>query len=217
MTTEAGAASPGPCGAGRRLRVTGTQDVNELLRTLADRRSQLVAAWLDALMADYPAEAQGFFQRSADPFRNPVGATLAQAIGVLADGLLAGADPAALRGPLDDIVRIRAVQGLGPATALRFVFELKRVARAALADAGRPEGLDVEEARLDSWVDSLGLLAFELYAAARERIWEIRNRDLTARTYSLLKRAGALEDDVPAGVPSAPGRRPVHLKGGQEE
>jgi len=144
-------------------------------------------------MAGYPAEAQGFFLKSTDPFRNPVGATIAGAIGALADGFLAGVDPASLRGPLDDIVRIRAVQGLGPAAALRFVFELKQVVRTVLAEAGCPEKLAQDGVFLESWVDALGLASFELYAAARERIWEIRNRDVTARTYSLLKRAGAVE------------------------
>ncbi len=168
-------------------------------------------------MTSYPAEAQGFFMKSTDPFRNPVGATIAGALGALADGLLAGTDPASLRGPLDDIVRIRAVQGLGPAAALRFVFELKQVVRTTLHEAGSPEVLAHDGDYLESWVDALGLMSFELYAAARERIWEIRNRDVTARTYSLLKRAGAVEEDEDSRDRPALGRRPVHVKGGREE
>jgi len=168
-------------------------------------------------MASYPAEAQGFFLKSTDPFRNPVGATIAGAIGALADGLLAGVDPTSLRGPLDDIVRIRAVQGLGPAAALRFVFELKQVVRTVLDEAGCSERLTQDGVSLESWVDALGLASFELYAAARERIWEIRNRDVTARTYSLLKRAGAVEEDEDSCGRPASGRRSVHVKGGREE
>lgn len=168
-------------------------------------------------MAGYPAEAQGFFLKSTDPFRNPVGATIAGAIGALADGFLTGVDPASLRGPLEDIVRIRAVQGLGPAAALRFVFELKQVVRTVLAEAGCPEKLAQDGVFLESWVDALGLASFELYAAARERIWEIRNRDVTARTYSLLKRAGAVEEDDDSSGRPVTGRRPVHVKGGREE
>jgi len=184
---------------------------------LADHRDRFVGAWLDAMMASYPAEARGFFEKSTDPFRNPVGATIAEAIGALADGLLSGADAASLRGPLDDIVRIRAVQELKPALALRFIFELKQVVRSTLTEAGCPEKLAHDSLDLESWVDSLALLGFELHVAARERIWEIRNRDVTARTYSLLKRAGAVEDDDDSYGRPASGRRPVHLKGGQEE
>jgi hypothetical protein len=191
--------------------------LRSLLAVLADHRERLVESWLEAAMASYPAEAQGFFLKSTDPFRNPVGATIAGAIGALADGFLAGADPASLRGPLDDIVRIRAVQGLGPAAALRFVFELKAVARKVMAEAGGPEAPAETGVHIEQWVDALGLLSFELYAAARERIWEIRNRDVTARTYSLLKRAGAVEEDEDSRDRPASGRRPVHVKGGREE
>ncbi len=108
-------------------------------------------------MTSYPAEAQGFFMKSTDPFRNPVGATIAGALGALADGLLAGTDPASLRGPLDDIVRIRAVQGLGPAAALRFVFELKAVVRTSSHEAGIRRRWRDDGVYLESWVDALGL------------------------------------------------------------
>jgi hypothetical protein len=191
--------------------------LSALLGGLADHRERLAAAWIEVALAAYPAEAQGFFAKSTDQFRNPVGATIAEAIGALTDGLLRGADPASLRGPLDDLVRIRAVQGLGPAVALRFVFELRAVARKVMAEAGCPEAPAGTGVYIEQWVDALGLLSFELYAAARERIWEIRNRDVTARTYSLLKRAGAVEEDEDSRDRPASGRRPVHVKGGREE
>jgi len=49
-------------------------------------------------------------------------------------------------------------------------------------------------------------------------VYEIRTREAIARTYTLLRSAGALEEEDPAGVPSGargPGRT-LHLKGGRE-
>ena len=43
-------------------------------------------------------------------------------------------------------------------------------------------------------IDKLALQAFTVYVRCRERVYELRAREATARTYSLLKRAGALTE-----------------------
>jgi len=187
-----------------------------ILEGLAPRRDELVAGWLEVLLASYPDEARSFFGKTADQFRNPVGETLATGVASLVDGLLAGAEPAALSGPLEDLVRIRAVQSLSVDAALGFVLDLRHVIRRTLGPEALEPRMVGELASLDRWVDTLALLAFDRYLGCRERVWEIRNRDITARTYSLLKRAGAIDEDDSGSGHGVPGRRPVHLKGGRE-
>jgi hypothetical protein len=85
------------------------------------------------------------------------------------------------------------VQNYSPRQAVGFVFLFRR----ALADVLRDElaGVHAEELiELDARLDEMALEAWDRYAACRDKMSELRAREATARTYTLLKRAGLLAD-----------------------
>ncbi len=182
--------------------------VGDLLR---QRRAAILTRWGDAILSTYPADGARFFATERDPFHNPVGSTVRNAVGPIFDWLLGGAGEDALASSLDAIVRVRAVQSFTPAQAVGFVFVLKRVIAEESADA---EGEDGELARLFERIDELALRAFDVFVSCRERVAEIRVREERARTYALLRRAGAV--DVEREPDDGPG--PGHsARGGAEE
>ncbi|HUY94481.1 MAG TPA: RsbRD N-terminal domain-containing protein [Terracidiphilus sp.] len=128
--------------------------------------------WLKTAVAAYPAKSRPFLAADGDPFRNPVGHTLRDNLAVLVRECLGAMNPEAVETAIDALIRLRAVQDLSPADALRFIFELRAIA----LDSGTPLPAD-----FSARVDTIALLAFDKYMACREQIFDLRARELRSR------------------------------------
>jgi len=154
---------------------------------LTAQRTAVLDRWFQAVAATYPEDTARFLASVADPFSNPVGSTLREGLGRLFDALAAEPSPAGLAAAIDGIVRIRAVQEFAPSAAVGFVYALKGILREQLAGAGlSPE----EHATLESGVDRMALAAFDVYLQCREKIFEIRVREIR-ESQRLAERFGA--------------------------
>jgi hypothetical protein len=123
----------------------------------------------------YPQDTARFLAAGADPFANPVGHTIREGLGRLYDGLAADVTHADLCAAIDGIVRIRAVQEFAPSAAVGFVYALKGILREELTSVG----LDAAgHAAIEGGVDRLALAAFDAYMKCREKIFEIRVREI---------------------------------------
>lgn len=146
-----------------------------LNEALAGRREKVVDRWFQAVLATYPDETARFLASGADPFANPVGHTVREGLGRLYDRFSADVPVSELSAAIDGIVRIRAVQEFTPSVAVGFVYTLKGILREELAGAA----LDPSElAALEDGVDRLALVAFDVYMKCREKIFEIRVREI---------------------------------------
>lgn len=150
-----------------------------LLEALAAQKSAIVKAWLGRTLQTYPEQSSRFLSQETDPFRNPVGQTLAATFPALFDQLVEGVDAATLFRLLDPIVRIRAVQDFSAAQAVAFIFVLKRVVREALPGGPDGEGLATVEDR----IDEMALVAFDLFMTCREQIYEIKAKAAKRRLF----------------------------------
>jgi hypothetical protein len=149
------------------------------MEALAARKDAIVRAWLARTLETYPERTSRLLAQEKDPFRNPVGHALKEALPALFDELLGAVDAGRLATLLDGIVRIRAVQDFSPSQAVAFVFLLKQVIREEL---GR-EGLAAVEGR----IDEVALIAFDLFMRCREQMFTIKADEARRRT-SLLER-----------------------------
>ncbi len=156
---------------------------------LAEKRPTILEKWLDLILATYPADAARFFKEQKNQFANPVGSTIAEEVKNLFDEVVQGTNPDQVSQFLENIVRIRAIQDFTPSQALRFLFSLKSVIRAELAPDVRKYQLFDELLTIESRIDELALLSFDIFLKCREKIYEIRTTDLRNKTYLLLKRA----------------------------
>jgi hypothetical protein len=145
--------------------------------------AELIAAhWFERMLEGYPSQTAQFVSRERDRFRNPVGHSFRQALGVLAEEVLGAMDPGRMAPALDEIVRIRAVQDFTAAEAVGFVFLLREVLAAEPPPLPAPNG-HVEDAgevagcQLQRNVDALALMAFDAYMRCREEIAAIRGRE----------------------------------------
>ena len=182
------------------------------------RRTQAINQWLDAVFAMYPLENTGFMRTREDRFANPVGHALRQAAEALYDAVT-GADTEreAINAALAAMVRVRAVQDLRPDQAVGALFLLKPILRElflvdALAAGDFRGYLDME-----SRVDTLALMAFNLYVADREAVYAERvaeQRRSTAQLRRWAERHGLVAPVGPtsASSPDCSSGAPLHAR-----
>ena len=148
-----------------------------------DHRDEMLRRWTDAVFSTYPFETKGFLRTRMDPFGNPVANMTREAAATLYDAMAGGdAEPEDVKAALDRFVKLRAVQDFTPSQALGVFLLLKPLMREVLLPRMQQEkGGLAEYLEAESRLDSLCLLAFDMYVHDREvvaqnRINETKNR-----------------------------------------
>ena len=164
---------------------------------LSDKRSKIIKKWQDAIIASYPKDSRGFLKRTKSQFANPVGSIIGKEIENLYDEVIQGDNPEKIFSCLDTIIRIRAVQDFSPSQAVAFVLQLKQIIREELGNGHSPDML-----ALDSRVDEVLLMAFDVYSKCRQEIYEIRVREVKNQVGKLLERANLIVE-IPDHAPGS--------------
>lgn len=156
---------------------------------LRQKKATVLGRWSRMVCEAYPAETGAFLQARGDRFANPVGHTIARTTEAVYDALADGTDLADLSEPLEALVRIRAVQDFSPAQAVGFVFDLKQVIRQELDDEIQANGIVAQLLPLESRIDEVALLAFDLYAQCRQQLYDLRIAEVKRQTQMLSRGA----------------------------
>lgn len=153
----------------------------EIDSILTSRKAEIAKKWVNLVLNTY--DSSTFFKTQKDRIANPVGTNISEALHLLYDLLCRRADIQELIGPLDTIVRIRAVQDFSPSQAVAFLFALKNVVREEITKqgSGQINGLFEFEAA----VDQAALAAFDIYMGCKERLFRIRLNELRSGTHVL--------------------------------
>lgn len=184
-----------------------------LAKTLEKDIATLAAQWRDAANAVYPFASAGFLRTKNDPFGNPVGQRSRELSEILLRAVLGlPHDGTLLRSALEDFVRVRAMQDAGAETSLAVMFAYKGIIRAFLAERALPVAPLMRELdAMDERCDNTALLAFGIYARARDAFYTARLEDYrrgNSQVMRLAKRHGlVLDDDTDTG--DAPGNTPA--------
>ncbi len=163
--------------------------LEELLR---QKKTAIARAWVELTLDTYHVDTKRFFIKQRDPFANPVGTTIAKELESLFSELLQGIRPEEVRPCLDRIIRIRAIQDFTASQAVSFVVLLKRVVRSHLEKDLQGQDLLPELMAFEDRIDQLSLLAFEVYMACREKLYEIRADQASRRVARLLEKTGLM-------------------------
>ena len=154
------------------------------LDTLLDeKRVALEAKWIKLVLATYGAPE--FLNNQQNRFANPIGYTVTDGLGKILKVLVSGSDLTTVVAPLEEIIKIRAVQDFFPSDAVSFVFGLKQIVRQELQGEKRDATVPADLAVFEDRVDSLALMAFDLYMASRERLFQVRLNELKSGNHIL--------------------------------
>ncbi len=133
-----------------------------------DGNEAIVEQWFARTIEAYPRPTAEFLAAEKDPFRNPVGHNLREALSVLLAEIVGRMDTERMVPALDAIIRLRAVQDFAPSEAVGFIFLLRPILR----EFGPPR-----PAMIESHIDQLALMAFDKYMRCREQLAELRAKE----------------------------------------
>jgi hypothetical protein len=160
-------------------------------------KDEIVKNWFETTIQTYAPDTAQFYKGQKDQFANPVGNITAKGIGFLLDQLLNDFEPDAVKAHLDPIIRIRAVQDFTPSRATAFILLLKKVLRDCLSDQLKDAAMVTELMAFESRIDRLCLMAFDIYMACKEKIYQISANDMRSQALKAFKRAGLIADEPP--------------------
>jgi len=161
---------------------------------LLKKRPAILERWLDLILESYPPETSRFLKGEKDRFDNPVAYEFHEGIKGIYEALLHGMDREKVSSFLDKIISIRVIQDFSPSRAIAFIFLLKKAIREKLGEDVRENGITEDLLEVDSRIDGLTLLSFDLYMRRREKLYEIRANEVKNRVSGLMRRAGLISE-----------------------
>jgi len=151
---------------------------------LSKKRQSIINKSFELTIATYPEESQTFLKEKSRQFTNPVGYTIHQAIEQIIDKIISNEPIENFILPMEEIIRIRAVQDFTPSQAVGFIFLIKK----AIQDELEKEFESSEVLDFISRLDSLALVAFDIFMKYREKIYDLKSKELIDRTWWILKK-----------------------------
>ena len=164
---------------------------------LAQKRGEILKKWFDLVIKTYPEDTAAFFKQRKDHFANPVGSTTKRGLEAILKELFQemDPDPETLRSFMDPIIRIRAIQDFKPSEAVSFIFSLKPVIRIIANKAFKDKNIEQELRAFESKIDTLGVMAFDVYMMCREKIYDLKANEFRNRTYRAFERANLISEN----------------------
>ncbi len=168
----------------------------QLTTHLSEKKSTILGRWLTMIFESYPPQTAIFLRKEKNRFDNPVGYRIAEGLEGLYDALIQDFDRERVLTFLDEIIRIRALQDFSPSQALAFIFLLKNVVRQELAKEITSENLAEELLDLESRIDGMALLGFDVYVKRRDKLNEMKVGEMKSRISGFLRKSGMNADDL---------------------
>jgi len=159
---------------------------------LVRNKRTILDEWFRLLVETYPADSAQFLKRESDPFANPVGGSARTGLEAVFDELLGGMDRQTLTDFLDPLIRIRAIQNFSPSQAVGFIFSLKKSVRKILYKDISSHGLSDELSVLETKIDELALLGFDIYMECREKIYQLKEKEVKNRALYVFSQEGLI-------------------------
>ena len=149
------------------------------LQTFREHKKALVERWIEAVFATYPLDTTGFLRTRQDEFCNPVGEITTTMGGYLYDAA-AGEHiiPDRVQEALSRFVKLRSVQDFAPSQGLGVIYVFKQLMRETLLPLFVQGGKVDVYLEAESRVDTLALMAFDMYLSSRETLAEQRIKEI---------------------------------------
>ena len=149
---------------------------------LIKKKSSIVDRWIKSIYETYPPESFKFLNLQKDRFSNPVGFIISGNAERIFDEFINNNDYEKIKLSLKEIIKIRAVQDFSPAQATGFILTLKEAIYGELEHEIKNEKTYDEYIQIESGIDRIALVAFDLYVEAREKIFQIRVNEIKSKS-----------------------------------
>ena len=170
-----------------------------LVSLITHHRSAIISKWFESAVQAYSPDTAAFLRSQKDQFTNPVGSNTRKSLEGLFDQLAGDMNAEAVARHLDPVMRIRAVQSLNPSQATAFIFSLKGILRGFLKKELRDPDMARQVADMEGRIDGMCLVAFDIYMACREKIYELKANESRNRVFRAFERAGLVAKEPEPG------------------
>jgi hypothetical protein len=160
---------------------------------LRQRRDIILKQWKDIALNQYSVGDFKIRKDNKDRFANPVVYSISAGLETILDEIIAETHTAKLDDALEDVVKIRSLQAEKPSIAVDFLFHLKKIIKDELDDSIRDGGFPAELEKLNVDIDNIILSAFDIFMKCREKIYDIKSKEIMMRSYRLLERANMVD------------------------
>jgi hypothetical protein len=155
----------------------------DLAEAFRNHKEKIVKRWVEYALSTY--KKSNFFLKERDKFANPVGANLREALETLYDDISKGSDPQSFVSPLETLISIRSVQEFSPSQAVAPINALKHITREVLSADKERAHFVAELYDFEFAIDLAVFAAFDLYMQYRERIYQIRIKEIKSGRHIL--------------------------------
>lgn len=171
-----------------------------MLTLFREQRQTVVSAWVDSVYATYPLDTTGFLRTKEDTFGNPVGEITTTMAGYLYDAV-AGEHiiEDRVRESLERFVKLRSVQDFTPSQGIGVFYLLKPLMRVHLLPKMQAAGKLADYLEAESRLDTLALMAFDMYISSREMLAEMRIKEIKNQHVQLVRWAQHVEGSPVGG------------------
>lgn len=171
--------------------------IQDLFRS---QKETVVNQWIEAVYNTYPLETTGFLRTRKDPFTNPVGDMTHEAAGRLFDAISGDdTDPKTVKQAIERFVRLRAVQKLTPSQAMGVFLLMKPLMREHILPLCSGDKAITAYLNAESRLDSVVLLAFDMYTEARETLAESRITEIRTQYAQVVRWAQTVDGSPVSG------------------
>lgn len=160
---------------------------------LAEKKTSVIKKWFDLIIDNFPSDSSNFLKNQKDRFLNPLGYTISENIQGLFDELIHDTESEKIFLYLNDIMKINAVQDFSPSKAVSIIYLLKQVIKDELDDMEKNK-FSEDLKFLETKIDNLTFLSFDIYMKFKERIFDLRVNEIRNMTFGLLKRANLISE-----------------------
>ena len=161
---------------------------------LLKKKQSILKKWFDHVMETYPQNTTGFIKGKVNSLNHPVGQAIHEGLEGIFDEIVGDTDREKVSIYLDNIIRIRAIQDFTPSQAVSFMFLLKKVLREELQEEVRQHQMYEDIMRLESEIDDLINVSFDIFVKCREKIYELKANEMKNWTYRILQRTKMMKE-----------------------
>jgi hypothetical protein len=155
----------------------------DLSEALNNHRGKIVNRWVEYTLSSY--KSSEFFLKESNAFANPTGGIVRLSLNKLFGFLAEKADSVKFQEPLGEIMRLRSVQEFTAGQAVAPINAVKHIVREVLAEDKQNCDLANNLYDFDFAVDLAMLSAFDIYMQCRERLYEVRIKEIKSGAHVL--------------------------------
>lgn len=149
-----------------------------LKKFLEEKKPAILEAWFKTMIETYPAEVQVFLQKKEDTFTNPIGSTIYESLTGILEEIIQDRNLPRIKRSIEEIIHLRAVQNFSPSQAISFLPTLKQIIRKELTTTNLVGDYQKEYDNFSFFIDELTMQAFDIYMGCREKIFNLKIKEI---------------------------------------